>query len=264
MPPSGAGPPHQRRASAFLARALRVLDSDLAAAMARLDAGESPDALHDVRVCLRKLRVTARAARPVYGRRATDPIRAACRTALRATGRQREAQVLLETLHEQPGGRPTTGKGAAPELRATVMTIRARVLELLRRPVDPDRDRPVDRLARRSVRDAARKVRRRMHPAEDDVEALHALRVAAKRLRYTVELFSTQLPASAVRLGAAAERVQARLGRVHDLDDAIQVVGSAARQSADQRRQTLKELRRRRKRELANWNRDQRALSELG
>lgn len=247
------------------------MDSELAAAIIRLDGGESPDALHDVRVCLRKLRVAARAARPVYGRRATDPIRAACRAALRVTGQQREAQVLLETLHEAPAPRPATAKGAAPELRAAVVNIRARVQEILRRPVDPDRDRPVGRLARRSVRDAGRKVRRRMHPAEDDVEGLHALRVAAKRLRYTVELFDTQLPASAVRLGAAAERVQVRLGRIHDLDDAIQMVssagqtvGSAARQSGDQRCRTLKELKRRRKRELANWNRDQRALSKLG
>ena len=53
---------------------------------------------------------------------------------------------------------------------------------------------------------------------EDNVEALHDLRIAAKRLRYTMEIFAPALGAEAVELLQTVEALQERLGAIHDLD----------------------------------------------
>ena len=52
----------------------------------------------------------------------------------------------------------------------------------------------------------------------ENVEALHDLRIAAKRLRYTLEIFAPALGAEAVGLLVTVEELQERLGAIHDLD----------------------------------------------
>jgi CHAD domain-containing protein len=50
------------------------------------------------------------------------------------------------------------------------------------------------------------------------IHELHALRIAAKRLRYTLELFAGTLPEAHVPLLQAVEQVQEKLGMLHDSD----------------------------------------------
>ena len=53
----------------------------------------------------------------------------------------------------------------------------------------------------------------------DDSDALHALRIAAKRLRYSLEMFSVCFPdAVAVERADGVRIMQDVLGRIHDLD----------------------------------------------
>ena len=52
----------------------------------------------------------------------------------------------------------------------------------------------------------------------ENVEALHDLRIAAKRLRYTLEIFAPALGAEAEGLLSSVEALQERLGDIHDLD----------------------------------------------
>ncbi len=52
----------------------------------------------------------------------------------------------------------------------------------------------------------------------DRVQDLHHLRIAAKRLRYTLELFETVLPAENVSLRNELAHIQEELGTVHDSD----------------------------------------------
>ena len=52
----------------------------------------------------------------------------------------------------------------------------------------------------------------------EDAEALHDLRIAAKRLRYTVELFRDVLPPDAPRLIERLKDLQDDLGYIHDRD----------------------------------------------
>jgi hypothetical protein len=50
------------------------------------------------------------------------------------------------------------------------------------------------------------------------VEELHAMRIAAKRLRYTLEIFHPTLAPDAGVLLAQVEEIQERLGKIHDHD----------------------------------------------
>jgi CHAD domain-containing protein len=52
----------------------------------------------------------------------------------------------------------------------------------------------------------------------ENIEALHDLRIAAKRLRYTLEIFLPTLEPEAGSVLKTVERVQADLGIIHDLD----------------------------------------------
>ena len=52
----------------------------------------------------------------------------------------------------------------------------------------------------------------------ENVEALHDLRIAAKRLRYTLEIFAPTLGPDAAATLSAVEALQERLGAIHDLD----------------------------------------------
>lgn len=52
----------------------------------------------------------------------------------------------------------------------------------------------------------------------DLVEDLHNLRIAAKRLRYTLEMFETILPEQNTSLRKEVEQIQEELGALHDSD----------------------------------------------
>lgn len=52
----------------------------------------------------------------------------------------------------------------------------------------------------------------------ENIEALHDLRIAAKRLRYTLEIFLPTLDSEAGPLLKTVTRIQEELGVIHDLD----------------------------------------------
>ncbi len=52
----------------------------------------------------------------------------------------------------------------------------------------------------------------------DNVEGLHNMRIAAKRLRYTMEIFAPVLPDSATPVLTTIEEIQERIGKIHDCD----------------------------------------------
>ena len=59
-------------------------------------------------------------------------------------------------------------------------------------------------------------VPRVLDPAE--VEALHDMRIAAKRLRYILELFAPRLGPGAAKAGKVTKKLQDLLGEIHDCD----------------------------------------------
>ena len=80
-----------------------------------------------------------------------------------------------------------------------------------------------------------------LDPAE--AEALHDMRIAAKRLRYVLELAKPALAPEAVKQARTAKKLQDLLGQIHDCDEMLprvrehEAVGTAAHLAA--RRETL-------------------------
>ena len=61
-----------------------------------------------------------------------------------------------------------------------------------------------------------------LDPAE--VEALHDMRIAAKRLRYILELFAPRLGPGAARAAKVTKKLQDLLGEIHDCDVNVPLV----------------------------------------
>ncbi len=236
-------------AGQFLVAKLCALDARLGETVPRLlDPADAP-AVHDFRVALRRTRTLLEVGRPVFGRFYADEVRGALREIQRASGALRDEEVLLELLaslaldpHEPPSyvsnvkdwidGRRRRERRLRSGLRRKVREgelDRGRHLlaALVAFRIKPSRDRRVTKFARRAVEDARREVEHRRRAPMQDPEALHNLRIAYKRLRYTVEAFATVLPSDLVDLAQPASRFQSRLGRLHDADVVIACVQNA-------------------------------------
>jgi CHAD domain-containing protein len=225
-----------RRSSAFVAHALREVDRELAAVIPRVVDMTDGEAVHDMRVAIRRIRTLLRLARPVYGRFHADCVRLAFARLQQATGDLRDEEALVETLADLPANDPTFEAWRARRrshdrrLRDDVIR-RIRVGELRRPrrmlhalltlPVDPANNEPVERLARRSVARAGKDVERLRDVSPEDALGLHELRIAYKKLRYAAEFFAPALPPELAAMAAVATRFQKRLGDVHDVDVAL-------------------------------------------
>jgi CHAD domain-containing protein len=201
-----------------------------------LAAGHDDEACHDLRVALRRTRTVLEVGRSVLGRHHANEVRGTLRDLMRASGALRDEEVLLGVVASLGVDRPDVN--AWLEARKRREQVLRRVLTrlvkagelrrgrhllhaLLAFRVDPSRDRRLAKFARRAVDRARRDVERKRAAAPDDVSALHDLRIAYKRLRYTVETFADALPSDLTMLAQTAARVQKRLGDVHDIDVAI-------------------------------------------
>ena len=234
--------PPVRRISPFLAPMLRRLDVAVGKAIPRVVKDADEEAIHDLRVAIRRLRTLLRLARPVYGRFHADAVRVAYTEVFRATGELRDEEVLDETLDEVAVEEPSfvawRALRSARERRlrrATVARVsggelaKARLLlrALVTLPALPKRDKNLAKYARRCVESARRRVEKLSDVPTDDVVGLHDLRIAYKELRYAAELLAGALPEELAALAEPAARFQKRLGEIHDADVAIATVSRA-------------------------------------
>jgi CHAD domain-containing protein len=90
----------------------------------------------------------------------------------------------------------------------------------------------------------------------DDADALHRLRIAYKRLRYTAETFAATLPPDIAALAQLAARFQGKLGDLHDVDVAIGCVRRARSLAPDARAALLAALERQRAARAAAYARE--------
>lgn len=230
------------KAGPFLVTKLRALDAVLVETAPRVaSGGGDEEAVHDLRVAIRRLRTLLKMARAVFGRWHTDVVRRAFGEVMRATGELRDEEVLEETL---------AGAAAVPEYGAWLRRRRSREARLRRDvvrriergdldrarlllkallvfPVEPDRDVDLARFARRTVERARRKVEDQRDVEVTDVVGMHDLRIAYKELRYSIELLSEALPIDARSQLEPAAVFQKRLGELHDVDVATEVVRNA-------------------------------------
>lgn len=172
--------------------------------------GEDPEELHQMRVAVRRMRATLKAARPLLDRAWADDLRAELGWLGRALGPVRDADVLIERLRGRAAAFEDTRREAVETLIEALVadrkTARADMLDaldsarytgLLRRlaaAVSRPLPTPARRVAAPSLVELVRTEYRRLFKAvraagEDPPdEVLHALRIQGKRLRYTGEL----------------------------------------------------------------------------
>lgn len=235
-------PRARARTAPFLAKRLRALDVELNAAVPRVAKGGDPEAIHDLRVAIRRMRTLLRLARPIYGRFLADSARHALTSVQHATGDLRDEEVLEETLRDlevqDPSFLAWQNRRRARERRlrrAVVLRLRkgeltrarAMLRGLLAFPVKPARDKDLARFARKCVERARSGVEQRRDVDPDDVVGMHDLRIAYKELRYAAELLADALPIDLRVVAEPAAKFQKRLGEVHDVDVAIVTVGRA-------------------------------------
>jgi len=178
--------------------------------------GEDIEDLHQMRVAVRRMRATLKAARPLLDAAWSDELRAELGWLGGALGPVRDLDVLLLRLHREiaslPPDEQNAGGALLDALERERATARAAMLEaltaprysgLLERlaetvsaplPTPAPGDAPQPALVD-LVRAEARKLRRAVEKAGDNPpdEVLHALRIRGKRVRYTGELVAPSL-----------------------------------------------------------------------
>jgi CHAD domain-containing protein len=234
--------PREGGAADFLARKARALDAGLAKASRRVLGDADDEALHDMRVAIRKLRTLLRLARPIHGRFRADAVRASFTLVQTKTGELRDEEALAHTLdglsiedvafaewRERRRARDKRLRAAViARLRAGDLTRARRLLHaLLLVPTKPSRDAGVGRFARGTVNRARKRVEALRDVPTSDVERMHELRIRYKELRYSAEIFAEVLPLDLAALASPAARFQKRLGDIHDIDTAIEALSRA-------------------------------------
>jgi CHAD domain-containing protein len=243
-PPEARG---ERRAADFLTPVLFALVAAVRRESARVGSAggaSDPEAIHDFRVALRRLRTVLRPARALYGKRRLREIGDELRRFAQATGALRDEEVLRETLAglDLPG--PARARlDAWLVQRSRQERARRRQVSALIASVDPHpageptlgdalahlerrlgrrrEDLGASALAEAALEDASAGVAALLGGSASDIAGMHALRIRYKRLRYTAELFAPILGERATALAKGAARMQKRLGELHDLDEAL-------------------------------------------
>ncbi len=203
-------------------------------------ASDDPQALHDVRVALRRLRSWLKAYRPALDDTVTRKSRRAFAKLARATNGARDAEVALAWLEAQREVPPAAARGhrelvdrmtaermqsahAVDEFLAARLPRAMRRLERqlgsywLRVPVDgAPSEPPMYELTARLLRSHTKRVARAVKRARSahDVGAAHRARIAAKQLRYLLEPLDAD--PRAADLIARLTVLQDRLGEFHD------------------------------------------------
>jgi CHAD domain-containing protein len=226
-------------AGTYVLAKLRELDAALVETAPRVVTQHGDDeAVHDIRVAIRRMRTLLKMSRGLFGRWHTDVVRRAFAEVMKATGELRDEEVLEETLAGAAEGPAYAAwlkrrKSREGRLRRAVITRitrgdldRARLMlkALLVFPVEPERNMELARFARRTVERARRRVESRRDAQIADVAGMHDLRIAYKELRYSIELLADALPIDARAQLEPATVFQKRLGELHDVDVARVVI----------------------------------------
>jgi CHAD domain-containing protein len=208
----------------------RTLAAEAAGALARLAAPEDPEALHDARVALRRLRSWLRAFEAEAG--VPNGIARRLRRLARSTGAARDLEVAVERLAElarrSRGERRAALERLARELarrrdagRPALVAEASKRWRVLQRPLERAlRADPVEIAPRFATLVAGRVAAtsapfRRPPPPARDWPALHQLRIAGKRVRYLLEPLRDAAPSS-LRALKALKELQEHLGAVND------------------------------------------------
>jgi len=225
---------------------------------------KDPEGVHDMRVLSRRLRSSINDFRP-YLRKGSLP-RAKLRTMAARLGEVRDldvALIALQQLRSRAKGPAADGiKLLAAELRARRRTTRATLTAALQEkpvadfrkeflaklramlivvPSDPQTETYASPLAVsfRSLGSEIIRARLKDFAAASpclympyQIKKLHELRILAKRLRYSVELFALCWGKEMETMAKEVAQLQTSLGELHDCDVWIQDLGSRLKRTA--------------------------------
>ncbi len=180
--------------------------------------GKDIEALHDMRVATRRMRAALRVFAPFYRRRAQRKLSKALRTAGRALGKVRDWDVFLENArHYQAERSPHADFDvllADWQAQRDIAQVQLRVwlsgkayASLVAHLESFTQTPPVRNLLAYEP-----------FLSKADVTQLHALRIAAKRLRYTLEFFSDVFGEESTAVIKTIKRLQDHLGALNDAD----------------------------------------------
>lgn len=237
---------------------IRIVDHD---PVIRLD--DDPEGVHQARVGTRRLRSDLRTFLPVLDEQWAEDLRAELKWLAGELGAVRDADVLLARLRAQvlqlPKGDQPEGDRLAARLakerdqaHAALLTAldSARYPELLDRLVAAAREphvqgRDADRRAAKVLPTLVsrpwRKLRRTVAalPAPPSDEALHGVRIRAKRARYAADVAVPVVGKDAERFADALADLQDELGEHHDSIVAEEWLRGAAAASGATKAQSL-------------------------
>jgi CHAD domain-containing protein/predicted phosphodiesterase len=246
----------------------RLLEERLAAVlapMATVREDEDPEGVHDMRVAIRRLRGALEPAEPFYPPKTYKRALRRVKALARSLGAVRDADVHLITLRKRLNrAAPDEQAGIAgliDNIVADRVGSRADLDPVLDRWEGPNgahlvevrdllarargrkqKDRTRDSVAAVALRSLSARLEELgdavgilATPDRGDAEEFHEVRIIAKRLRYTLELFSPVLGPDIDDLLAELKTLQDLLGELHDRDvliDLLQLerVGAAERQ----------------------------------
>ena len=218
--------------------AFRVILADCLVAVtvqaAKLRKRRDAQALHRIRVALRRLEVVLGAFGKAFSQTWFGELRDRTKAVLHALGPARDLDVLLDVLWpEAARGAPAqrlrrkAERARAAAWRTVLQQVQAESFTLLledltgltrsRLPLIADAQ--IGELAQQMLHKAATRVRKRGELAQNgDEEALHRLRIALKKLRYLTQTFAALYPGKRLQPYLQSLRqLQEELGHLNDL-----------------------------------------------
>jgi CHAD domain-containing protein len=238
--------PAELAAAEISRRLLGVIEANLPGALA----GEDPEALHDLRVSVRRTRSLQRELKHVFPPKELKRFRKEFRRLQKVTGPTRDLDVYLLGFGEMTHGLPDLERVQAvlEERRATeraAMEIalqsertrellagwRALIETLPQSPVEdrPAAVRPIGDVAAKRIERVYREMVRMGRKIGDDSphSALHDLRKKGKELRYLLEFFASLFPREVTKpMVTTLKSLQDTLGRFQDREVQADLIAS--------------------------------------
>lgn len=190
--------------------------------------------VHQLRVGCRRAGAALQAFRPLLTGKAKR-LRKWLQKLRRAAGPARDADVLLEQLRAAPSTKPSHAYLVA-RLQRQRLDVQQSLIDVADRAESGRLDESIDRclnalrkttpatpvirfdqFAREAMRTASQGMLELAGVERPTVAQLHQLRIAGKRLRYSIELFHEVFPAALRKeIYPLVEKIQSRLGRLND------------------------------------------------
>ena len=213
-----------------------------------------PEGVHDMRVSSRRLRGALSDFEPYVGKRGVRNAVQLVKSVADALGEVRDQDVAIIGLEKLAANAPDTAAATLNQFISARQTIRKKARKDLQRSLRRTALKGMQSAFTEAISSATKRSKRRSKKESDltyvemarlivherlreleklsvgfydplNVKALHKMRIAAKRLRYAIELFDQCLGRDAAGFAKRVARLQTSLGELHDCDIWIDTFG---------------------------------------